>query len=60
MSHVPMKVQAESVPRSRYPHGMAEPGEAALGSLDLDSEDRQWLTDRLVEYRELLAYLRDH
>jgi hypothetical protein len=25
-----------------------------------DDDDRVWLEDRLVEYRELLAYLRDH
>jgi len=39
---------------------MADPPEAAPASLDLDTEDRQWLADRLAEYRELLAYLRDH
>jgi len=60
MSHVSMEAQAESVLRSRYPDGMAEPVEAELESLNLDSEDRQWLMDRLAEYRELLAYLRDH
>lgn len=27
---------------------------------ELDSEDRAWLEERLKEYRELLAYLRDH
>ncbi len=27
---------------------------------DLSAEDRAWLEERLIEYRELLAYLRDH
>ena len=26
----------------------------------LDDDDRVWLEARLVEYRELLEYLRDH
>jgi len=26
----------------------------------LDTEDRAWLDERLVEYRELLVYLHDH
>jgi hypothetical protein len=26
----------------------------------LDNDDRAWLEARLVEYRELLDYLRDH
>jgi hypothetical protein len=39
---------------------MAEPVEADFASLDLDPADREWLLDRLAEYRELLAYLRDH
>jgi hypothetical protein len=26
----------------------------------LDDDDRVWLEGRLVEYRELLEYLRDH
>jgi hypothetical protein len=26
----------------------------------LDERDRVWLTQRLAEYRNLLAYLRDH
>jgi len=28
--------------------------------MDLPSTERAWLAERLVEYRELLAYLRDH
>jgi hypothetical protein len=27
---------------------------------ELDDADRAWLSERLVEYRELLAHLRDH
>lgn len=27
---------------------------------DLPDVDRVWLAERLTEYRELLAYLRDH
>ena len=27
---------------------------------DLDADDRRWLEERLVEYRELLEYLHDH
>lgn len=26
----------------------------------LDAEDQAWLEARLIEYQELLAYLRDH
>ena len=26
----------------------------------VDAEDRAWLDERLVEYRELLVYLHDH
>ena len=26
----------------------------------VDAEDPAWLEERLVEYRQLLAYLRDH
>ena len=29
-------------------------------SEDLDSEDRVWLEERLVEYRDVLDYLHDH
>jgi hypothetical protein len=27
---------------------------------EIRPEDRAWLEERLVEYRELLAYLREH
>lgn len=29
-------------------------------NLILDADDRVWLAEELVRYRELLAYLRDH
>ena len=29
-------------------------------SKELDSEDRVWLEERLVEYRDVLDYLHDH
>jgi len=39
---------------------MAEPQDVVAQSTELDSDDRRWLNARLIEYRELLAYLRDH
>jgi len=44
----------------RYPVVMAEPQDGAAQSTDLDPDDSRWLDARLIEYRELLAYLRDH
>ena len=38
---------------------MTAPDESADDRLELAPEDRAWLVERLVEYRELLAYLRD-
>jgi hypothetical protein len=33
---------------------------AARRTTTADDDDRAWLEARLVEYRELLAYLREH
>ncbi|MGH9186038.1 MAG: hypothetical protein ACRD0U_09525 [Acidimicrobiales bacterium] len=33
---------------------------APESSDDLSAQDRAWLDERLVEYRRLLEYLRDH
>lgn len=43
-----------------YPVHMAESHDTARKRIRLDPEDRRWLDARLAEYRELLAYLRDH
>jgi hypothetical protein len=39
---------------------MTSPGDTAGAHVELDSEDQDWLEARLIEYQELLAYLRDH
>jgi hypothetical protein len=39
---------------------MPEPQEIVAQSIELDPDNRRWLNARLIEYRELLAYLRDH
>lgn len=39
---------------------MSEAMRAPEPEPDLNDDDREWLEDRLVEYRELLAYLREH
>lgn len=39
---------------------MPEPLDVADTWIELDAADREWLRARLIEYRELLAYLRDH
>jgi len=38
---------------------MTSPGDAAGAYVELDAEDEDWLEARLIEYRELLVYLRD-
>jgi len=44
----------------RYHSPMTSPGDTAGAHVELDSEDQDWLEARLIEYQELLAYLRDH
>jgi hypothetical protein len=39
---------------------MSEPQDVAAEPTRLDPGDRRWLDARLIECRELLAYLRDH
>lgn len=39
---------------------MSEPAQTQSEVMAIDSDFRRWLSERLVEYRELLAYLRDH
>lgn len=39
---------------------MPEAQDVATQPSGLDPRDRRWLRERLIEYRELLAYLRDH
>ena len=43
----------------RYPVVMSEPRDVVTDT-GLEPEELAWLDDRLVEYQELLAYLRDH
>lgn len=45
-----------------YDRFMASPDRAASQRVleDLCSEDRAWLEEQLVRYRDLLAYLREH
>jgi hypothetical protein len=38
----------------------ADQREARRPTATLDDDQRVWLEARLVEYRELLAYLREH
>ncbi len=45
---------------SGYPSVMPEAQDVATQPSGLDPQDRRWLRERLIEYRELLAYLRDH
>lgn len=39
---------------------MTIPRETADPEIRLDTVDQAWLEARLIEYQELLAYLRDH
>ncbi|MHB1498674.1 MAG: hypothetical protein ACYCXN_12290 [Acidimicrobiales bacterium] len=40
---------------------MSQPQGVVVEELEeLSPDDRAWLDERLEEYRELLAYLRDH
>lgn len=47
-------------PNRGYSVRMAEPRDVPAEPRRLDPKDRRWLDARLAEYRELLAYLRDH
>jgi hypothetical protein len=38
---------------------MSETGDVVTDS-NLEPEELEWLNERLVEYEDLLAYLRDH
>ncbi len=43
----------------RYPVVMSEARDVVTDT-GLDPEELEWLDDRITEYQELLAYLRDH
>ena len=43
----------------RYPVVMSEARDV-VSDTGLDPEELKWLDDRITEYQELLAYLRDH
>ena len=51
--------RAISVLDTRYPEIMSEARDAVTNS-GLEPEELRWLNERLVEYQDLLAYLRDH
>jgi len=50
------------VGRIRYPGGVSQAERIVAEKLleDLPSEERAWLDEQVVTYRELLAYLHDH
>ena len=48
-----------SVPNPRYPEAMSEARDVVTDA-GLEPEELEWLNERVAEYQELLAYLRDH
>lgn len=50
---------AVSVLDCRYPVVMSEARDVVTDT-GLEPEELAWLDDRIAEYQELLAYLRDH
>jgi hypothetical protein len=50
---------AVSVLDRRYPVVMSEARDVVTDT-GLEPEELAWLDDRIAEYQELLAYLRDH
>ena len=48
-----------SVPDLRYPEAMSEARDVVTDA-GLEPEELEWLNERVAEYQELLAYLRDH